>query len=69
MISLTEEQKNALLQLGGTTCLEMISSDVLNEFLSLRIIHKRPDGKLDLTETGEQAYKQLIKKQKREHIN
>jgi predicted transcriptional regulator len=61
MISLSDNQKKVLLQLGGNTCFEMVPSDILNELLSLGIIFKRSDGKYDLTEIGEQTYHTIKK--------
>jgi hypothetical protein len=62
MIQLTDKQKEILLKLGGTPSLEMIPSDIWNQLLVLGLIYKRPDGKFDLTESGERTYNRLAKR-------
>ena len=62
MIELTERQREALIKLGGSSSFEMVASDVWNELIALRLIHRRTDGNYDLTQIGEEVYNELIGK-------
>jgi len=62
MIELTERQREVLIKLGGSSSFEMVASDVWNELIALRLIHRRSDGKYDLTQIGEEVYDKLMGK-------
>ena len=62
MIELTERQKEALIKLESSSSLEMVASDVWNELIALRLIHRRSDGNYDLTQIGEKVYDELMGK-------
>jgi len=61
MIQLTDKQKEAILKLGRSSEIEVISLDVLDELLNLGLIYRRSDGNFDSTDAGEQIYDQLTK--------
>ena len=58
MIELTERQREALIRLGGSSSF----SDIWNELIALRLIHRRSDGNYDLTQMGEEVYDELMGK-------
>ena len=62
MIELTERQREALIKLGSSSSLEMVASDVWNELIALRLIHRHSNGKYDLTQIGEEVYDELMDK-------
>lgn len=59
---LTDQQRDAMILLGDPESVaEAISIDVLNELLTLGLLHKRPsDGNLDFTDLGEAVYDELV---------
>jgi hypothetical protein len=60
MDELTEEQKKVILQLGDTESdVEMVPVRVLNELIALCLVYKRSDGRLDLTDRGEELLDSL----------
>jgi hypothetical protein len=60
-LQLTEKQRAAVLRFGDPESdPEVIAVEVLEELMSLGLVHKRSsDGKLDFTDLGESVYDEL----------
>jgi len=58
-MSLTEAQHDAILAIGGTPSDDdFITKNVLDELLSLELVHWR-EGELEFTRDGERVYREL----------
>ncbi|MDT8303442.1 MAG: hypothetical protein RQ760_18325 [Sedimentisphaerales bacterium] len=62
MVKLTDKQKEAMLQLGSSSCVEIVPQDVLDELFRLRLLYKRSDGSIYFTNEGDKLYDQLAGK-------
>ena len=59
-MTLSQAQHDAILALGNTDSeFEFVTKDVLDELLSMDLVHWRAPEELDLTTAGERVYQEL----------
>lgn len=66
MVQLTDKQKEVMLQLGSSSCLEMVPQDTLDELFQMGLLYKRSDGSIYFTDEGDKVYDQLEGKNRSE---
>lgn len=63
MIDLTEEQKDAILELGSTESIaKVMSTEIIQQLIDLNLVFTRASDRcLDLTDLGESVYDELTR--------